>query len=199
MATEINQFDIALAAISEMERFKDLEIEKLAIRLETEKAELASIRETKRIFLGTRGNTQIDELALSRNAVVESSDRRGTPESWLHPQYKLLGSRKAIKQILEERKAPVEIEDLVEVLYDTKSEDEFKRARNSLSAGLRRGFEEGAWKKLGRSFYAANSVDSTSSAVDRISTTHLGLTQNQDDKPEQEQPTPEGHIQESVV
>lgn len=165
MANDLNQFDIVLAAMSAMERQKEIEIEKLTARLEAEKAELFNIQKVKQVFSINRGSILIDELTLSKKILIDETDRRGTPENWLYPQYKRLGSRRAIEQVLEEKKEPVEIEDLARELYDTRSEDEFRRARNSLSAGLRRGAEEGFWQKVSRSFYQSNSIGTTDSAV----------------------------------
>ena len=199
MPIEWNKTDIAIEAMSEIEKSLDIKIDELTKKLESLKAERSSIQEAKRILWASRGNTSISGSLQSKSTSIESASDRGTPEDWLFPQYKLLGSRKAIEQILEERKEPVEIEDLVKKLYDTKSEDDFKRARNSLSAGLRRGAEEGAWKKVGRSFYEANSVGATNGVAIRNTTTVLGLTQNQNGEPETEQPIAEYDSQQSVV
>jgi hypothetical protein len=199
MADDLKNTDIALAAMTDMEGHLELELEKLANRAKALEADLSTVREAKRIFLASRGAISIDDAESLKSSLPEVSERRGTPENWLFSQYRLLGSKKAIERILEERKQPVEIEDLVKELYDTHSEDEFKRARNTLSAALRRGASEGAWQKSGRSFYAANSVDATGSAVARDNTIDVGLLQNQTNEAEQEQPTHGSHACELAV
>lgn len=197
MSSDLNATDVAISEVSELERQLELDIENIVKTLESKKLELSSVQATKKMLWGRRSNTPISGSQQLKPASSELVEDRGRPENWLFPQYKLVGSTKAIEQILKERKEPIEIEDLVKELYDTRSEDEFKRARNSLSAGLRRGAEEGAWKKFGRSYYAANSVDSTNSVVDRSDTADIGLKQN--DELEQEQPTPENYTQELAV
>ncbi|MCY7275360.1 MAG: hypothetical protein LH702_16900 [Phormidesmis sp. CAN_BIN44] len=176
MSSDLNKEEIAIAAISDLIKNKEIEVENIGKRLEVLKNEIFSLQETKKILSASRNNTSSGELvAASDNQTANDNqpdtlERRGTPEDWLFPQFKPLGSKKAIEQILEEIKAPVEIEDLVKALYDTKSDDEFRRARNSLSAGLRRGAEEGFWKKIGRSFYEANSVKLTSNGFRHFAT-----------------------------
>ena len=48
-------------------------------------------------------------------------------------------------------------ENITEMFYDTKTEEEFRKAKNSIAAQLRRGAEEGRWQKIGRGFFAPNS------------------------------------------
>lgn len=52
---------------------------------------------------------------------------------------------------------PIATDDLVRRIYNARTDDEFSRARNSLTSELRRGARDGRWKKLGRSFYASPS------------------------------------------
>lgn len=170
MSSDLNKEEIAIAAISNLIQDKEIEVENISKRLEVLKAELLSLQETKKILSVSRNNASSGELVTVSDNQPDILERRGTPEDWLFPQFKPLGSKKAIEQVLEEIKASVEIEDLVKTLYDTKSGDEFRRARNSLSAGLRRGAEEGSWKKIGRSFYEANSVKSTSNGFRHFAT-----------------------------
>lgn len=193
MSSDLNKEEIAVVAISDLIKDKEIEVENVNKRLEVLKNEIFSLQETKKILSASRDNASSGELVAASDKQTASnnqpdiSERRGTPEDWLFPQFKPLGSKKAIEQILEEIKAPVEIEDLVKALYDTKSDDEFKRARNSLSAGLRRGAEEGFWKKIGRSFYEANSVKLISNGFRHFATDvlaslgdyDLDLTENQ--------------------
>jgi hypothetical protein len=48
---------------------------------------------------------------------------------------------------------PLSSDELTEMIFETRSKDEYFRARNSLSAELRRGAKEGRWKKDGRGIF----------------------------------------------
>ena len=48
---------------------------------------------------------------------------------------------------------PLSSDELTEMIFETRSKDEYFRARNSLSAELRRGAKEGRWKKVGRGIF----------------------------------------------
>jgi hypothetical protein len=48
---------------------------------------------------------------------------------------------------------PLSSDELTEMIFETRSKDEYFRARNSLSAELRRGANEKRWKKVGRGIF----------------------------------------------
>jgi hypothetical protein len=48
---------------------------------------------------------------------------------------------------------PLSSDELTEMIFETRSKDEYFRARNSLSAELRRGAKEERWKKVGRGIF----------------------------------------------
>lgn len=48
----------------------------------------------------------------------------------------------------------IPLEDIAEILYETRTPEEFKKAKNSIAAQLRRGAEEGRWQKIGRGHFA---------------------------------------------
>lgn len=180
MPSDSTKEEIAIATISSLIQSKEIEVEDINKRLETLKTELFNLYETKKILSASCSSGPREELLAANDNHPDTLESRGTPENWLFPQFKLLGSKGSIERILEERKAPVEIEDLVKVLYDTKSGDEYIRARNSLSAGLRRGAEDRSWKKIGRSFYEANSVKQTSNVPRHYATDVLASVEGYD-------------------
>lgn len=47
-------------------------------------------------------------------------------------------------------------DDIAKKIFEPSSEEEFQRAKNSLSTELRRGAREGRWKKNGRGMFSAN-------------------------------------------
>ena len=47
-------------------------------------------------------------------------------------------------------------ETITKLLYDTQTEKEFKKAKNSIAVQLRRGAKERRWQKIGRGYFASN-------------------------------------------
>lgn len=80
-----------------------------------------------------------------------------SPMEMLRPQFKGMRLAEIIATVLENSRSPMTTTELSRIIYDTHSEEELYRARNSLSAELRTGSRcnPPKWKKLGRYAYAA--------------------------------------------
>lgn len=80
-----------------------------------------------------------------------------SPMEMLQPRFKGMRLAEIITTVLEDSRSPMTTTELSRVIYDTQSEEELYRARNSLSAELRTGAKANPprWKKLGRYAYAA--------------------------------------------
>ena len=76
------------------------------------------------------------------------------PKDMLLPQFKgqTLGDI-AEKKLKASPGRPLSPDELTEMIFATTTEDEYFRARNSLSTELRRGAKEGRWKKVGRGIF----------------------------------------------
>lgn len=89
-----------------------------------------------------------------------------SPMEMKRPQYVGLTFAESIEKILNDSQHPMLVDQIVEAIFDAESEQEFWRAKNSLSVELRRGAEPQykRWKKLSRNIYASNSFNEQSAS-----------------------------------
>lgn len=89
-----------------------------------------------------------------------------SPMEMKRPQYVGLTFAESIEKILNDRQQPMLVDQIVEAIFDAASEEEFWRAKNSLSVELRRGADPQykRWKKLSRNIYASNSFNEQSAS-----------------------------------
>jgi hypothetical protein len=89
-----------------------------------------------------------------------------SPMEMKRRQYVGVTFAESIEKILNDRQQPMLVDQIVEAIFDAASEEEFGRAKNSLSVELRRGAEPQykRWKKLGRNLYASNSFNEQSAS-----------------------------------
>ncbi|GEM_PF-1310087 len=89
-----------------------------------------------------------------------------SPMEMKRPQYVGLTFAESIEKVLNDRQQPMLVDQIVEAIFDAASEEEFWRAKNSLSVELRRGAEPQykRWKKLSRNIYASNSFNEQSAS-----------------------------------
>jgi hypothetical protein len=81
-----------------------------------------------------------------------------SPMEMKRPQYVGLTFAESIEKVLNDRQQPMLVDRIVDAIFDAESEEEFGRAKNSLSVELRRGAEgeHKRWKKLSRNIYQRN-------------------------------------------
>ena len=89
-----------------------------------------------------------------------------SPMEMKRRQYVGVTFAESIEKILNDRQQPMLVDQIVEAIFDAESEEEFWRAKNSLSVELRRGAEPQykRWKKLSRNIYASNSFNEQSAS-----------------------------------
>jgi len=87
-------------------------------------------------------------------ALTSLPDR--SPMEMLRDEHKGMRLGDIIAKVLNDRSAPLTTAELTRLIYDAESEDEFNRARNSLSTELRVGAkgENPKWQKVGRYAYS---------------------------------------------
>lgn len=164
-------------AKQEAERtLKQLQLECEDIMKRIQKQE-AMIMHTSKLILLLEGNDS-DNRSEAREFNPETEGRQNIPASvsikhilyptnerapmeMVRPYFQPEGDAKRglneiiLRALNDSLGQPVTTDDLVRKIYDTRTDDEFNRARNSLSSELRRGAKDGKWRKLGRSFYAS--------------------------------------------
>lgn len=64
----------------------------------------------------------------------------------------------AVSQILEDSKEPIGLSDVIAKLYGDLSNQDYQRAKISLTNVLSTGKNKGKWKSIGRGMYASNAV-----------------------------------------
>jgi hypothetical protein len=95
---------------------------------------------------------QRSDVAEARSEPTLSMATRD-PIQMLRPQFAGKSMGQIILSILGETNAPMEPQDVAKAAYSTDTEEEFIRARNSISVALRTGAGRKGWRKLGRGLF----------------------------------------------
>ena len=80
---------------------------------------------------------------------VKKSDRM--PDR--HEKYRLISILEAARQILEDSSEPLHADQIVSIIYDVQTKEQFKAAKQSLVSEMLRGAEKGMWPKRGGNYY----------------------------------------------
>jgi hypothetical protein len=125
-------------------------------------AELLSIESVRQMLLDAtqqkaRALAFIDKEVVNQ-AAKDGSNQEESPEDWLRSEYRQDILLDVAKRILEGNpNQAMSSAHMTAILYDVPAGSEsFIRARNSLSATLRRGVGAGLFKKVGRGSFQAN-------------------------------------------
>ncbi len=100
-----------------------------------------------------KDSNSIGEEKKTEFPCTESLDQQREPKEMLRPAYKNMSMGEIIESILKTRSSPFTSEELAEIVYDTQNEDEFFRAKASISAQLRLGAKNQKWKKTDRGLF----------------------------------------------
>jgi hypothetical protein len=77
-------------------------------------------------------------------------DRKRSPKEMLRVEFADKTLADVAELVLNSRNEPMTADDIAHYIFMTQDNDEYIRARNSLSTELRRGAKEGRWKQIGR-------------------------------------------------
>lgn len=94
---------------------------------------------------GLTGNVQ--------NGVTE--DNKRSPKEMLRAEFANKTLAEVAEILLNSRHEVLTADDIARDIFLTENNDEYVRARNSLSTELRRGAKEGRWKQIGRGSFAS--------------------------------------------
>lgn len=89
---------------------------------------------------------------------LQSEVNRREPMDMLRPQYIGMLMADIIDSILSDSPQILSSDELTNIAYETENDDEFERAKASISAQLRIGAKQGKWVKVGRGSFASHSV-----------------------------------------
>lgn len=156
--------DVALSSYNKKLRELDRDIERL--RLENEELQRRirennaaiekneRIAESYRVIIAYEGG-QVDSLdSLATDAKPETATEAATdrsqerkPSEMIRPQYQGTILSEVISRIFAaEPTRRFQVNEMVELVYDTHDDTEFARARNTMGAALSRGLPKGLWK-----------------------------------------------------
>lgn len=150
-------------------KVKEADLLYVQIRLESEIQDLPRQSMTSASVPESMAIATLEEDNYEENQDHEENEEDGSieeepenpnqrnPKDMFKPEFfrKTLGD--AALTILDSCNHPLNSDQITKRLFDYRSEDEYQRAKNSLSTELRRGAKEGKWKKIGRGFFAGNS------------------------------------------
>jgi hypothetical protein len=95
--------------------------------------------------------------ARSKDLTATQQSKARSPMEMIRNEYKGMKLGDIAAQVLTDKNVPLTTTELSRIIYATDTDDEFARARNSLSAELRAGAKGQCpqWRKLGRYAYAS--------------------------------------------
>lgn len=89
-------------------------------------------------------------------------ENKRNPKQMLCSSYVGMTLGDAAEAILNGFQSALNADDIAQIMFDVQDEEEYTRARNSLSTELRRGAKEGRWRKVGRGSFSSNLVNKES-------------------------------------
>jgi hypothetical protein len=110
----------------------------------------------------TQGESKLSFVDISRSETKRNvvTDQR-SPKEMLRTEFLNQTLADVIWQVLNSYKKPVNADGVAQVIFDTRDNAAYGRARNSLSTELRRGVKEGRWKQVGRGLFVAKEFPTT--------------------------------------
>lgn len=84
-----------------------------------------------------------------------NSNSRRLPKQMLHYEFTKKSLCQIIEAVLKSRRESLSADEIAQAIFLTNNNNEYIRARNSLSTELRRGARNGKWKKTKRGLFAA--------------------------------------------
>lgn len=94
---------------------------------------------------------------VNQGLASDADTHHRSPMGMVRPKFKGMRLAEIIATVLSNSQSPMTTTELSHLIYDTQSEEELYRARNSLSTELRAGAKANPprWQKIGRYAYAA--------------------------------------------
>lgn len=130
-------------------------------RLKSEITDLRGRQSMLQTFLDAIA-TSVTPQETDKNKSFRDGDshQQRTPMDMIRNEYKGMMLGDIAAKVLDEHQSVLTPKQLTEIIYDAKTDEEFERARNSLSAELRAGAKGNSprWKKIGRYAYASLQV-----------------------------------------
>lgn len=84
------------------------------------------------------------------------NNNKRSPKEMLRAEFTNKTLAEVAEIVLNSRNEALSADDIAQVVFLTEDDDEYMRARNSLSTELRRGAKEGKWQQIGRGSFASS-------------------------------------------
>jgi hypothetical protein len=122
--------------------------------------EITSLKSRDREIADLEGKIRLVQHAIKAKVELLSlaqQSKQRSPMEMIRDEYKGMKLGDIANQVMKDKNVPLTTTELSRLIYATQSDDEFARARNSLSAELRAGAkgQRPQWRKLGRYAYAS--------------------------------------------
>lgn len=109
----------------------------------------------------TTSNVALEDEDFEKDEDLEEDEdgedeNKRNPKKMLRSQYAQMTLGDVAQMVLSASQLPLNPDDIAKAIFDVRSEEEYFRAKNSLSTELRRGAKEGRWEKIGRGSFMSN-------------------------------------------
>lgn len=140
----------------------DIEYFKLMLNIH-EKANTDALNQDTSIMLnsdessnGESNQSQTNNYIFADNAKYGvADDNKRSPKEMLRTEFANKTLAEVAEIVLNSRNEALTADDIARAVFITENNDEYVRARNSLSTELRRGAKEGRWQQIGRGSFAS--------------------------------------------
>lgn len=152
---------IALAQMEEqVEQLRDdIEYFELTLKVYQNNSTETYIQKAAAIFQANMSPNQSEwQIESGKHLFIKnnlSSNSRRLPKQMLRFEFRKKSLVQIIEAVLNSQHKSLSADDIARAIFLTQNNNEYVRARNSLSTELRRGAKNGKWQKIGRGFYAA--------------------------------------------
>ncbi|MBH8567170.1 hypothetical protein I8748_34330 [Nostoc sp. CENA67] len=143
----------------------DIEYFKLMLNIH-EKANTDALSQDTSIMLnsdqssnGESNQSQTNNLIFADNTKYGvGDDNKRSPKEMLRAEFANKTLAEVAEIVLNRRNEALTADEIARAIFITQDNDEYVRARNSLSTELRRGAREGRWQQIGRGSFASTQV-----------------------------------------
>ncbi|MEH1829449.1 MAG: hypothetical protein V7L22_29620 [Nostoc sp.] len=140
----------------------DIEYFKLMLNIH-EKANTDALNQDTSIMLNSddSSNRESNQSQTNNNTFTDNAkyrvgdDNKRSPKEMLRTEFANKTLAEVAEIVLNSRNEALTADDIARAVFITKKNDEYVRARNSLSTELRRGAREGRWQQIGRGSFAS--------------------------------------------
>ncbi|MEH1908323.1 hypothetical protein [Nostoc sp.] len=161
----------------------DIEYFKLMLNIH-EKANTDALNQDSSIMLNSdeSSNRESNQSQTNNNTFADNAkygvgdDNKRSPKEMLRTEFANKTLAEVAEIVLSSRNEALTAGEIARAIFITENNDEYVRARNSLSTELRRGAREGRWQQIGRGSFASTQAEYLSDQ--NVVTSHFSTNGN---------------------